>query len=78
VDRSPACNPTRPKIWATDAPWMPQFGPPHGMRSRYLKADLAPKAVDPARAQSVHDLNGLVHQLKDRLNAVNAALAKVS
>ena len=31
-----------------------------------------------ARAQSVHDLDGLVHQLKDRLNAVNAALAKVS
>jgi two-component system sensor histidine kinase/response regulator len=31
-----------------------------------------------ARAQSVHDLNGLVHRLKDRLNAVNAALAKVS
>jgi hypothetical protein len=31
-----------------------------------------------ARAQSVQDLDGLVHQLKDRLNAVNAALAKVS
>jgi hypothetical protein len=31
-----------------------------------------------ARAQSVQDLDGLVHQLKDRLTAVNAALAKVS
>jgi CheY-like chemotaxis protein len=31
-----------------------------------------------ARAQSVQELDGLVHQLKDRLNAVNAALAKVS
>jgi two-component system sensor histidine kinase/response regulator len=31
-----------------------------------------------ARAQCVHDLDGLVHQLKDRLSAVNAALAKVS
>jgi CheY-like chemotaxis protein/HPt (histidine-containing phosphotransfer) domain-containing protein len=31
-----------------------------------------------ARAQSVQELDGLVHQLKDRLHAVNAALAKVS
>ena len=31
-----------------------------------------------ARAQSVQELDGLVHQLKDRLHAVNAAFAKVS
>jgi two-component system sensor histidine kinase/response regulator len=31
-----------------------------------------------ARAQSVPELDGLVHQLQDRLHAVNAALAKVS
>ena len=31
-----------------------------------------------ARAQSVQDLDGLVNQLKDRLQAVNSALAKVS
>ena len=31
-----------------------------------------------ARAQSVQELDGLVHHLKDRLHAVNAAFAKVS
>jgi HPt (histidine-containing phosphotransfer) domain-containing protein len=31
-----------------------------------------------ARAESVQELDGLVHLLKDRLHAVNAALSKVS
>jgi PAS domain S-box-containing protein len=47
------------------------------MQARTLSA-AASDLESAARAQSVQALDGLVHQLKDRLRAVNAALSKVS
>jgi HPt (histidine-containing phosphotransfer) domain-containing protein len=47
------------------------------MQARTLSA-AASELENAARAQSVQALDGLVHQLKDRLRAVNAALSKVS